>query len=141
MLGVKNHPFYSWDCCEGRATHLLPRGQLAIESFTDLCAGGILWWHTIDRPQLCLCWSFHPPCVEIVPGSHLLCSTFCVLVLYISILRFQIPSTSFAGTQNTPHAPGWHSLYFLFPAFQLELCVLTNQIPALVKVYGLDLVI
>ena len=40
------------------------------------------------NPQLYLYWSFHPSCLKIVTGSHLLCSTFRVLVLYISILYF-----------------------------------------------------
>lgn len=99
VLGWKDHPCYYCHCCEGHATHLWPRGQLTLQ----ICVL-VGFYGAIQQPQLCLSWSFHPSCAEIAPGSHLLCSTFCVPVLSISILCFQIPSHPLLA-HKTHHMP------------------------------------
>lgn len=74
------------------------------------------------EPQLCLSWSFHPSCAEIVPGSHLLCSTFCVPVLCISISCFQIPSHPLLA-HEVHHVPLAGTGYVFCPLHSSWSCV------------------
>lgn len=76
-----------WGSCNSFA---VKRTNCYREFYRSVC-----WWDFLvayNSPSCAWSWSFHPSCAGIVPGSHLLCSTFCVPVLDISILCFQILS-------------------------------------------------